>query len=294
MVTNDQIQIRDPFVYVDEAEGRYYLFGSTDKNIWGPGTGFDMYVGTDLETWDGPFPVFRPEESFYSDENFWAPEVHYYQGKYYMFATFLRKDNQKRGTGILVSDKVTGPFVPHSPEPVTPREWFSLDGTLYVDEEGDPWIVFCHEWVQVSDGEVCAQRLSTDLKKATGEPVVLFRASDAPWPTSFKHKRFPDSENYVTDGTFMFKTMNDELVMLWASFVNNVYAQGISRSVSGNVTGPWVHEEHPLYLNDGGHGMIFRTFANQLILTLHTPNKTPLERPIFITLSEMNGKLITE
>nr|WP_100408308.1 glycoside hydrolase family 43 protein [Bacillus solitudinis] len=294
MLRNEQIQVRDPFVYVDENEGKYYLFGSTDKNIWGPGTGFDVYIGGNLETWEGPFPVFRPNDEFYSDENFWAPEVHRYQEKYYMFATFLRKDNQKRGTGILVSDKLTGPFVMHSIEPVTPKEWYSLDGTLYVDENRDPWIVFCHEWVQVGDGEICAQRLSLDLKETVNEPIVLFQASDAAWPTAFNHDRFPNQDNFVTDGTFMFKASNGELVMLWASFIDNIYAQGISKSTTGKITGPWKHQKAPLYVNDGGHGMLFRTFSNQLMLTLHRPNKTPLERPIFIKITEADGVLRVE
>src|SRR5690625_2081702 len=113
MIQNKDIQIRDPFIFPNKEDGKYYMFGSTDKNIWGKGTGFDVYVGTDLENWEGPFPVFRPTEDFYSDENFWAPEVHEYKGNYYMFATFLRNDNGRRGTGILKSDNLLGPFKPH-------------------------------------------------------------------------------------------------------------------------------------------------------------------------------------
>src|SRR5690625_1952327 len=284
MKKNKDIQIRDPFVFPNHKDGRYYLFGSTDKNIWGKGTGFDAYVGTDLENWEGPFPIFRPTEDFYSEENFWAPEVHEYEGNYYLFATFLRKDNGRRGTAISKSDNLLAPFTPHSDGPVTPENWDSLDGTLFIDDEGKPWMVFCHDWVQVGDGEICAMRLSDDLREAASEPQTLFKASDAPWPTSFKHKRFPDRENYVTDGSFLFRNSAGELLMLWASFINNVYAQGVSKSTSGKVTGPWVHEEEPIYRDDGGHGMIFKTFDNQLMLTLHSPNDTPNERPIFIKL----------
>lgn len=291
MLTNEYVQIRDPFVVADAKTGNYYLFGSTDKNIWGKGTGFDVYIGNDLSHWQGPFPVFRPDADFYSEENFWAPEVHEYKGKYYMFATFLRRDNGKRGTAILVSDSLMGPFVPHSDGPVTPQEWFSLDGTLYVDDEDQSWMVFCHEWVQVGDGEVCAVRLSDDLKEAAGEPVLLFKASEAPWATSLNHPRYPDRDNYVTDGPYVFRSSSGELLMLWASFQDGVYAQGIARSVSGSILGPWVHEEKPAYQNDGGHGMLFRTFGGQLTLTLHSPNKTPLERPLFIEMAETNGGL---
>ncbi|GAE93431.1 hypothetical protein JCM21714_2514 [Gracilibacillus boraciitolerans JCM 21714] len=81
MKPNQEVQIRDPFIYVDRKENKYYMYGSTDQNIWGgKGTGFDVWIGNDLENWVGPYPVFRPDLNFYSDENFWAPEVHYYQG----------------------------------------------------------------------------------------------------------------------------------------------------------------------------------------------------------------------
>lgn len=40
---------------------------------------------------------------------------------------------------------------------------------------------FCHEWVQVTDEEICAVRLKNDLRSAEGKPILLFNASDAPW-----------------------------------------------------------------------------------------------------------------
>lgn len=294
MLNTKEIQIRDPFVFVNRSSKLYYLYGSTDKNIWGKGTGFDVYRSYDLENWEGPFEVFRPDDNFYSEENFWAPEVHEYRGKYYMFATFLRKDNGKRGTGILVSDSLLGPFQPHSETPVTPKDWYSLDGTLHIDEEGIPWLIFCHEWVQVADGEICALQLSSDLRNTIGKPILLFHASTADWTTSFSHKRFPNRKNYVTDGPFAFKTPKGELALLWASFINNVYAQGISRSITGKIQGPWIHDEEPAYKNDGGHGMIFKTFEGDFKLTLHAPNNTPNERPVFLDIKiDEDGKIST-
>ena len=48
----------------------------------------------------------------------------------------------------------------------------SLDGTLYVDRSGKPWMVFCHEWLQVGDGQICAIPMSDDLGEAIGDPVI--------------------------------------------------------------------------------------------------------------------------
>ncbi|TVY08547.1 glycoside hydrolase family 43 protein [Paenibacillus cremeus] len=291
VVTNQDLQLRDPFVIPVPEEGVYYLFGSTDRNIWGKGIGFDVYVGKDLNAWDGPYAAFRPEADFYAENNFWAPEVYKHQERCYMFATFRRKDNNLLGTAVLVSDSLRGPFVPHSDGPVTPKDWSSLDGTLYIDEAGLPWMVFCHEWQQVADGQVCAMRLSLDLRESAGEPVVLFTASEAPWTTSFQHPRYPDQDNYVTDGPSMYRAKNGELLMLWASFINNTYALGVARSASGSVLGPWVQDAEALYQSDGGHAMLFEALDGRLMLAIHTPNQTPNERPLFLEVEEQEGRL---
>jgi beta-xylosidase len=282
------IQIRDPFVLPLERNGErlYFLYGSTDKNIWGKGTGFDAYVSRNLEAWEGPYPVFRPDGDFFAEQNFWAPEVYEYGGRYYMFATFRRKDNELLGTAVLRADDPLGPFKLHSEGPVTPTAWSSLDGTLFVDEAGQPWMVFCHEWQQVGDGEICVLRLSADLKKAEGEPELLFRASDAAWTSPYISPRYPGGNNYVTDGPFLFRGPSGHLYMLWASFIDNMYALGIAKSASGTVMGPWQHEKKALFQRDGGHGMVFRTFDGRLLLTIHTPNRTPDERLIFMEIEE--------
>jgi arabinan endo-1,5-alpha-L-arabinosidase len=175
MITKENIQIRDPFVLPLIGEGNYYLYGSTDKDIWkGRATGFDVYHSKDLEHWEGPFPAFRPPADFWSDTNYWAPEVHEYKGKFYMFATF-KAEGVCRGTQILAADNPLGPFIPHSDGPVTPRDWECLDGTFFIDKHDIPWMVFCHEWVQISDGTVCAIQLSENLDKAIGVRFNFFQ-----------------------------------------------------------------------------------------------------------------------
>lgn len=172
MIKTEDIQIRDPFVFPNDKDGRYYLFGSTDKNIWDePGEGFDCYQSKDLSNWEGPIPAFRPPQGFWGYMNFWAPEVHWFHGTYYMFASFKGKVGY-RGTQILESKTIVGPYQPLTDGPVTPPDWQCLDGTLFVDEQGTPWIVFCHEWVQVHNGAIYAQALSPDLKRPVSPPVI--------------------------------------------------------------------------------------------------------------------------
>lgn len=281
------IQIRDPFIFRDG--NKLYLFGSTDKDIWHEGTGFDVYISQgDLKAFEGPFPAFRPPEGFWSHKNFWAPEVYSYRYKgelaYYMFATF-KPDQGRRGTAILRAESLPGPFLPWSSGPVSPREWECLDGTFYLDEQQKPFMVFCHEWQQVGDGEICLMPLTEDLREASGEPTLLFRASEAPWTRPLKG-RAPGS--YVTDGPFLYPTASGKLLMLWSSFGDTGYCLGVACSESGSVFGPWQQEAEPLFSADGGHGMLFSAPDGRCYLTIHTPNSTPNERAVFIEVVETN------
>ncbi len=285
----DEIQIRDPFILPDEAQGLYYLFGTTDRNCWiGPGSGFNCYKSRDLRDWTGPISAFRAPEGFWGTSNFWAPEVHRFNGRFYMLASF-KADECYRATQVLVSDAVEGPYAPLTNEPITPPDWECLDGTLHVDQKENPWIVFCQECVQVHNGGIYALPLSADLKRPVGRPVLLFHASEAPWVLK---PRWPDKgtqpafPTYITDGPFLHRLSSGVLIMLWSSSGQTGYAMGIARSETGDVTGPWHQVAEPLWGKDGGHGMIFKAFDGRLFLTLHTPNNTPNERPVFVEIEE--------
>ena len=283
-----EIHIRDPFVLVHE--GRYYMYGTYGPDCWNKRLShFDVYVSDDLENWSQPHCCFEAPHGFWGEYNFWAPEVHVRNGQFYMFASF-KSDRHCRGTAILRSDSPLGPFVPHSDGAVTPADWECLDGTLYSDKSGKPYMVFCHEWVQVTDGGMCAVRLSDDLKRAEGEPLCLFRASEAEWVKPIFRK---GRENYVTDGPFMWRTQSGELLCLWASFSHGGYTQGAAVSENGEIDGGF-RQAKPLFEKNGGHGMVFRALDGQLYLTMHTPNESPAERPIFRKLREERNALVID
>ena len=286
----DSVHIRDPFLLVDSADGLYYMFGTTrgvDNQNW-IGNGFDQYVSRDMRRWQGPYPVFEPGPGFWGKGNFWAAECHEYKGKYYLFATVRGAVDSLLGTAIFVADTPRGPFVEHSDGRVTPDTWQALDGTLYVDEKGNPWMVFCHEWTQIADGTMEAVRLTRDLRAAKGKPRTLFAASSAPWTVMID----PSRQAYVTDGPFLYRNRKGELLLLWSSFGKEGYAIGVARSANGRITGPWEHVPEPLFARDGGHGMLFRTLEGELLLSIHQPNVLPAERPHFFRVKEaVDGSL---
>lgn len=277
MMKRSDIIIRDPFVFPCKSEKAYYMYGTTYVRMGYPKEGFHHYKSYDLENWEGPFESFIPDENFWANRDFWAPEVHEYNGKYYMFATFKR-DGLCRGTQILVSDSPGGKFVPLTDGPVTPRDWECLDGTLYVERDGTPYIVFCHEWAQIRDGEIAAMPLTEDLKSPAGKAEVLFKASDSWWSCEF-----PGKGNYVTDGPYLFHHAG-KLKMIWSSFYNGSYAMGCAYSSNGMITGSWEHEKDLIFKENGGHGMLFESFDGNRYFSLHQPN-IPEEHPFFLEAS---------
>lgn len=287
MMKLEDIRIRDPYIIPDQNKKCYYLFGTTDTEPWfGKGEGFLVYQSNDLIQWTNLGYAFKPDENFWGEENFWAPEVHHYQDAFYMLASFYA-EGKCRGVQILRSELIEGPFVPITDRAVTPSDWECLDGTLFVDEEETPWFIFSHEWTQIQDGAICCAKLSKDLRSMVTEPIVLFHASEAPWSVSDTgNVIMKEGKIYVTDGPFLFKTTDGELKMLWSSFSKTGYSIGVASSRSGRITGPWVQAKEPFYKKDGGHGMLFQTFEGELKLAIHTPNESPKERAVFLSVGE--------
>lgn len=282
MIHRQDLQIRDPYVYVQG--DTYYLYGTTDKDCWKrPGIGFNVFFSKDLIRFSDPVRVFSPPKGFWGEKNFWAPEMHHWRGKYYLFASF-KADGISRGTSALRADSPLGPFLPFGERRLTPIDKECLDGTLHVDQTEQPWLVYCHEWVQPGGGSICALRLNEDLSGAIGEPQLLFEAKDRPWAKRMKHSS--GIEGYVTDGPFLHRGKSGRLYLLWSSFSRSGYALAVAQSESGKVQGPWIHDDKPLIEGGCGHGMVFTDLEGSLRLALHHPNETPNERPVFLKLNE--------
>lgn len=277
------IHIRDPYILADGESKTYYMYRSSSvRNENGLFVGgVEVMKSKNLKEWSSPVRVFTVPQNNWITGGIWAPEVHKYKGRYYLFATLNSDIEWKkkqdgwpnytfRGTQIFHSDSPEGPFVPFDLIPHTPMDRMALDGTLWVEDK-TPYMIYCHEWVQVADGTMELVKLSPDLSKPEGSSLTLFCASAATWSTGSKHEA-PLPTSYVTDGCFLHRTKTGKLLMVWSSFFNNDYAIGIAESVTGKVAGPWKQQSAPLFTKNGGHGMIFRTFDGKLCITLHGPN----------------------
>ncbi len=277
-----EIQIRDECILPDPATKTYYMIGPG-------GRGVVEYTSKDLVTWNGPATIYSAPADVWGaipTAGIWAPEIHKYKEKYYLFLTFdtrtplpnsdasskpaaSERPLVYRGSTTLVSDSITGPFKAMQNHSIPPSDMMTLDGTFWVEDK-QPYMIFSHEWVQTTVGEMWAIKLKDDLSTASDKPFLLFKSSEAAWA-----KVQPEGGT-VTDGPYLWKSKSGKLFMIWSSFDDRSggarYQVGISISDSGKLAGPWRHQAQALLPEvDGGHPMLFDTFDGQLMMVLHSP-----------------------
>ncbi len=266
----DSIVLSDPCILADKATMTYYMTG----------TGGMLWKSKDLRLWDGPYHVAKTDSASWMGPRpmIWAAELHQYNGKYYYFATFTNQKTilgtyrgnklERRASHVLVSDKAEGPYRPMQDEIYLPADKLTLDGTFWVDTDGKPYMIYCHEWLQNWDGTMEKIELKPDLSGSVGEGKLLFRASSSPWSREKVEGQIVP--NRVTDGPYLFRTQTGRLGMIWTSWIYDVYTQGVVYSESGTLDGPWIHEAEPITPPDFGHGMLFRTFDGKLLMSVHS------------------------
>ena len=318
-----QMGIHDPYIYYDPVTEHYILHQGTGRNVWksqdltnwaGPIQAFTIVgrssgdnLGTNYETWLNA--TYTPALPWNRTSGNWAAEMFSYKGKYYFFTTlhndwakpklssptdessYVLPSVQWRASIIAEGTSPEGPFTNmHYAAPVTPRDFMTLDATLYVDHDGTPWLVYAHEWVQKMDGTMEAIPLTNDLTAAAGEPVLMFRASAAPWYEYQKYQNQPQyaasggakyttvattkelsnkqCTQYVTDGPHVWETADGSLVCLFTTYRDDEYIQSQFISRTGNIMGPWEPAPY-LDFDDKGHAMIFEDKEGGMKLVMH-------------------------
>lgn len=299
-----EIHMRDPYILTDTSDKTYYLYGTTSvcNGAADIDPYFEVWSSKDLVNFEGPYAAFKPEKGFWGVKDYWAPEVHEYKGKYYMFASFKGGIGENRGTAILKADSPAGPFYEWSNGPVTLKGHECLDGTLYVDPSGKPWIVYCLEWTSAYFGKIMALPLAEDLRNAENQNPITIVDTELdilPW---IRHMSDPRVEKigYLTDAPFLHRNPDGSLVLLWSSYSipkwnrtgqgGYVVARCISKS--GDINGPWSHDLSMLLDENAGHCGVFRDLNGELRLVCHcNDTEHGSEYPVIYKLIQNNDNI---
>ena len=170
--------IGDPFVLLSE-DGYFYMYATSI------GTGFIGWRSPDMVNWTRLGAVFSPPHpDHWGRDSFWAPEVVFYNNKYYMFYSAKWKQNESLRIGVAISDSPSGPFVDALDEPLFDFGWAAIDGHVLFDDDGTIYLYFsrdCSENVinGVSESHIYVVTLSDDLLSVTSEPIFLIAPSQS-------------------------------------------------------------------------------------------------------------------
>lgn len=252
------VPLGDPYIIYDEKADKYYLYGTG-----GTPNGFVVYSSADLNDWTNEGVVYESSQpEAWGVKDFWAPEVYFFNNKYYLFYSAHWKDNphnelENYRIGVAVADSPTGPFKDLTGKPlfdpgypiIDANVFFADDGKLYlyysrccykhpVSSEIADWAKAKRLFPEIEESWVYGVELSPDFSGVIGEPVLLLRPplkmNDPQSEWESRSVTSGEINRRWTEGSFLFK-QGDTYYMMYSAnhFAGENYAVGYATA-----TGP--------------------------------------------------------
>ncbi len=197
-------------------EGMYYIYYTAHR--------YGVYKSPDLVNWEyvGTCVSELTWENV-NDEDWWAPDVEYYNGKFYMLVS------PNHYLGFAVSDSPTGPFVTVG-EPFF-RE-FSIDGNLFIDDDGTAYVYFTGEF-SASEQYNAIYGVKVDLENCTMDKTSLTMLL---YPEGWERRLHKGSG--TVEGVYVLKN-NGKYYLIYSGndYASDYYALGYA--VSESPLGPF-------------------------------------------------------
>jgi len=160
----------DPFVL--KHEGHYYAYGTAPG---GPdGKRFPVLGSPNLVDWQLLGYALVPP----GGHDFWAPEVAYSNGKFYMYYSAQGIDGRDHQLRVAVSASPAGPFIDCG-RVLVPDQPFSIDPHPFKDADGQWYLYYSIDFLEregdyrVGTGIVVDRMV--DMTTLAGEPQVVVR-----------------------------------------------------------------------------------------------------------------------
>lgn len=202
--------------------GERDFWATTTSTDWAPQ--FPLLHSTDLVHWTQVGAVF-PERPKWAVGKFWAPEISYHNGTFYVYYVAQHQDGPLT-IGVATANRAQGPYTDH--EPLVGQAAGSIDPTPVTDESGRRYLI----WKEDGNSRglpttIWVQPLSEDGLSLAGEARAIL-SNDTPWeggvieaPSVIKHG----------DYYYLFYSGNA------CCGLNCKYAVGVARARS--IMGPW-------------------------------------------------------
>lgn len=244
----------DPSVI--QHEGVYYAFGTTGAGRLANGRIFTGLRSLDLIHWEPmggalepPFPDRRAQ--------YWAPEVTFASGKFYMFYSRGGIEPEKFALRVAVSERPDGPYVDnHQPLVDCESNRFTIDAFPFRDDDGQWYLFYARNFTNHDDGVFPGTALVVDrlidMTKLAGDCRVVVRARH-PWTLYEDHRRMD-----VYDATFTWHTIEGPCVVKHEGKYYCFYSGSNYQTVNYGVD--YVVADHPLgpWSGQGDHPRVLR------------------------------------
>jgi arabinan endo-1,5-alpha-L-arabinosidase len=176
--------LADPFVL--KHNGEYWAYGTS--HLQRDGRWFPVLHSTDLAHWEyvgGALePLSNPEGTAY-----WAPEVIYYAGIFYMYYSAARGSaDESHRLRLATADHPAGPFRDLGRE-LLPEEGFSIDAHPFQDPKDGQWyLFFAKDFFDERVGTgVAVVPMASDMMTPLDAPRTVIRAS-SDWHIYQRHR----------------------------------------------------------------------------------------------------------
>lgn len=226
--------IGDPFVLL-APDGLYYCYATSAPD------GFKAWVSPDLVHWQEAGYVYRRRSNSWGESDFWAPEVVFYQGKYFMHYSARWGKNQSLRIGVAVAESPLGPFLDAFNRPMFDFDYAAIDGHVFFDHDGRKYFYYSRDCSEnMVDGRheshLYVMELNDDLFSFKSEPVLITKP-EQDWETCHS------DEWRWNEGPFLLKHAGKYYLMYSANlYASREYAVGYA--VAESPTGPFVKAAH--------------------------------------------------
>lgn len=246
-------QRADPYVY-RHTDGKYYFTASVpayDKIVLRRADSLEkLQIAEETVIW-------TKHESGEMSKHIWAPEIHYLDGKWYVYFAAGEKDNIWKIRPFVLecadSDPITGTWVEkgkmqRSDDDIYSFEAFSLDATVF-EHRGQYYYIWAEKvsvGIQISNLYIA--RMESPTKLATAQ--VLLTTPDYDWERR---------DIWVNEGPAVLKKNGRIFVTFSASATGECYCMGLlSIGEDEDLLDPraWKKERYPV-LTSSKEAMLF-------------------------------------
>jgi xylan 1,4-beta-xylosidase len=237
--------------------GETYVAVGTSSE-WGPA--YPIYTSNDLVNWTFVGPAFT-ELPAWTMGSYWAPELFYREGTYFLYYTARRKSDQHSFIGVATTRNLTKGFTDHG----LLLEWTSeaIDPFI-IDQGGKHYITWKAYGLDKGKAiEILGAELSDDGLRVRGKAFPLIKAEPDTW------------EKGGAEGQAIFKRGRYYYMLYSGNACCGAqcnYQVGVARAE--RLQGPWEkYKNNPLLVSDDawkcpGHGTIVVT-PDQRYFYLH-------------------------